>query len=228
MLTDEKIKELEEKTGYEFKDKSLLKLALTHSSYSNELKMNKYGNYERLEFLGDAVLELLSSQFFYKEYPKMSEGELTRLRSSIVCEMALASCARGFDLQDYILLGKGEENTGGRGRDSIISDVLEALLGAVYLDGGYEEADRFVKRFVLTDLDNKKLFYDAKTILQEKVQKDGKELRYEVISETGPDHDKVFVVAAVIDDKKEGQGQGKSKKSAEQMAAYEVLCKDVK
>ncbi len=225
MITDEKIAELEEKIGYRFRDRELLKLALTHSSYSNELKINRYGNYERLEFLGDAVLELTSSQFFYREYPQMTEGELTRMRSSIVCEMALASCAREFDLPSYILLGKGEESTGGRSRDSIISDVLEAVLGAVYLDGGFEEADSFVKRFVLTDLDNKKLFYDAKTILQEKVQKDGRELHYEVVSESGPDHDKLFVVDALINGKPAGRGEGKSKKAAEQKAAYEVLRK---
>ncbi len=223
MITIEKLEELEKKAGYTFKDKELLKLALTHSSYSNELKINQYGNYERLEFLGDAVLELLSSQFFYKEYPEMNEGELTRLRSSIVCEMALASCAREIDLQDYILLGKGEEATGGRTRDSIISDVLEAFLGALYLDGGFEVANAFGLKFVLTDLDHKKLFYDAKTILQEQVQKDGKVLTYEVVSETGPDHDKTFCVNALIDGKAVGYGEGKSKKNAEQQAAYQVL-----
>jgi len=215
--------ELEKAIGYVFKDKDLLKLALTHSSYSNELKINKYGNYERLEFLGDAVLELMSSQFFYINYPDMNEGQLTRLRSSMVCEQALAYCAREFNLQDYIYLGKGEESTGGRNRDSIISDVFEAVLGAMYLDGGYEIANKFVITHVLTDLEDKQLFYDAKTILQERVQKEGKSLSYDLVNETGPDHDKEFTVNALIDGEVKGMGIGKSKKQAEQKAAYQVL-----
>ncbi len=225
MIDDAKLNELEKSIGYTFKDKSLLKLALTHSSYSNELKINKYGNYERLEFLGDAVLELTTSQFFYMEYPDKKEGELTRIRSSMVCEPALAFCARQFNLQEYILLGKGEETTGGRDRDSIISDVLEAVLGAVYLDGGFDCADAFVKKHILTDLENKQLFYDAKTILQEKMQKQGKSLSYELIEEKGPDHDKTFVIAAIIDGVQCSTGSGKSKKQAEQHAAYALLMK---
>lgn len=225
MIDDAKLNELEKSIGYTFKDKSLLKLALTHSSYSNELKINKYGNYERLEFLGDAVLELTTSQFFYLEYPDKKEGELTRIRSSMVCEPALAFCARQFNLQEYILLGKGEETTGGRDRDSIISDVLEAVLGAVYLDGGFDCADAFVKKHILTDLENKQLFYDAKTILQEKMQKQGKSLSYELIEEKGPDHDKTFVIAAIIDGVQCSTGSGKSKKQAEQHAAYALLKK---
>lgn len=217
--------ELESKLGYTFKDKSLLKLALTHSSYSNELKINKTGNYERLEFLGDAVLELMSSKFFYNEYPEMNEGQLTRLRSSMVCEQALAVCARDIDLPKYIYLGKGEENTGGRNRDSIISDVFEAVLGAIFLDGGFEVADQFVVKNVLTDLENKQLFYDAKTILQEKIQKEGNTLSYVVVSESGPDHDKVFVVNAMVGKEVIGTGTGKSKKQAEQQAAYLYLTK---
>lgn len=219
----ESIKELEGKIGYSFKDDQLVKMALTHSSYSNELKINKYGNYERLEFLGDAVLEMCSSIFFYENYPDMNEGQLTRLRSSMVCEQALAYCAREFDLPKYILLGKGEENSGGRYRDSIVSDVFEAVLGAIYLDGGLEEAKKFVNEYVLKDLENKQLFYDAKTLLQEKVQKDGKVLRYELVSESGPDHEKEFTVNAIIDDEVKGTGTGKSKKQAEQHAAYQVL-----
>lgn len=225
MIDETKLGELEKSIGYTFTDKSLLKLALTHSSYSNELKINKYGNYERLEFLGDAVLELTTSQFFYLEYPDKKEGELTRIRSSMVCEPALAYCAREFDLQKYILLGKGEETTGGRDRDSIISDVLEAVLGAIYLDGGFECADIFVKKHILTDLENKQLFYDAKTILQEKIQKEGKSLSYELIAEKGPDHDKIFEVAVIIDGVSCSTGSGKSKKQAEQQAAYALLMK---
>lgn len=216
---------LEQKIGYEFKDKDLVKLALTHSSYANEMKINKYGNYERLEFLGDAVLELMSSLFFYNAYPDKNEGELTRLRSSMVCEPALAYCAREFDLQKFILLGKGEESTKGRERDSIISDVFEALLGAMYLDGGFNVAQEFVLSHVMKDLENKQLFYDAKTILQERVQQDGKTLSYELVKEEGPDHDKLFTINALIDNTVMGTGVGKSKKSAEQQAAYQILTK---
>lgn len=223
MFNQEKLKELERKIGYQFKKKELLKQALTHSSFSNEQKINKFANYERLEFLGDAVLELLSSRFFFDNYPEMSEGEMTRRRSSMVCEPALAFCARDISLGEYILLGKGEEATGGRKRDSIISDVMEAVLGAIYLDGGLAEADQFVKKYILSDLENKQLFFDSKTILQEKVQKAGKELSYVLLSETGPEHDKIFTVEAVIDEKIVGTGQGRNKKSAEQQAAYQVL-----
>lgn len=223
MYRQEELKELEEKIGYVFRQKELLAQALTHSSFSNEQKINKFKNYERLEFLGDAVLELLSSRFFFETYPEMSEGQMTRLRSSMVCEPALAFCARDISLGNYILLGKGEEATGGRMRDSIISDVMEAVIGAIYLDGGIEKADEFVKRFILSDLKNKQLFYDSKTILQEKVQKLGKELTYELVEESGPEHDKIFVVEAWIDGKLAGRGQGRNKKSAQQQAAYQVL-----
>ena len=223
MLKKEKIKELEEKIGYEFKKKELIWQALTHSSFSNEQKINKYKNYERLEFLGDAVLELLSSQFFFETYPDMPEGEMTKLRSSMVCELALAYCAMDISLGDYLLLGKGEEITGGRTRDSIISDVMEAVIGALYLDGGLSEADAFVKKYILSDLESKQLFYDSKTILQEEVQRDGQSLTYELVSETGPDHDKVFMVEARIDGQTVGKGQGRNKKSAQQQAAYQAL-----
>lgn len=223
MLKKEKIKELEEKIGYEFKKKELIWQALTHSSFSNEQKINKYKNYERLEFLGDAVLELLSSQFFFETYPDMPKGEMTKLRSSMVCELALAYCARDISLGDYLLLGKGEEITGGRTRDSIISDVMEAVIGALYLDGGLSEADAFVKKYILSDLESKQLFYDSKTILQEEVQRDGQSLTYELVSETGPDHDKVFMVEARIDGQTVGKGQGRNKKSAQQQAAYQAL-----
>lgn len=225
MLHKQDLSILEQKIGYEFKDRTLLRQALTHSSFSNEQKINKMENYERLEFLGDAVLELLSSQFFFERYPSWKEGQLTRVRSSMVCEPALAYCARDIELQDFILLGKGEEATGGRDRDSIISDVMEAVLGALYLDGGFDEAKRFVHQFILSDLEQKQLFYDSKSILQERVQKSGKELVYELVSETGPDHDKTFVINALIDGECAGTGTGRNKKSAEQQAAYAVLQK---
>ena len=223
MYRQEELKKLEGKIGYEFKNKELLLQALTHISFSNEHKINKFKYYERLEFLGDAVLELLSSQFFFETYPEMSEGEMTRLRSSMVCEPALAFCARELSLGDYILLGKGEEATGGRKRDSIISDVMEAVIGAVYLDGGIKEADEFIKKYILSDLENKQLFYDSKTLLQEKMQKQGRNITYELVSETGPDHDKVFNVEIRIDGEAVGRGQGRNKKSAQQQAAYQVL-----
>lgn len=223
MYKEEKITELEKKIGYEFKQKQLLRQALTHSSFSNEQKINKMKNYERLEFLGDAVLELLSSRFFFEKFPDMSEGQMTRLRSSMVCEPALAYCARDLSLNQYILLGKGEEATGGRKRDSIISDVMEAVLGAIYLDGGLDQADEFVKKFILSDLENKQLFYDSKSILQERIQKAGKSLCYELVEESGPDHDKFFVVEARIDGQAVSRGTGKNKKTAEQQAAYQVL-----
>ncbi len=221
---EEKLKELEEKIGYSFRDKRLLRQALTHSSFANEQKINKYDDYERLEFLGDAVLELISSDFIFRENPQMPEGQLTKRRSSIVCEPALAFCAREISLEQYILLGKGEEGTGGRGRDSIISDVMEAVIGAIYLDSGIDEARKFIHRFILSDLEHKQLFYDAKTILQEVTQKENAgALRYELIREEGPEHSKIFVVEARIGDVRVGSGSGHSKKAAEQKAAYEAL-----
>ncbi|MBD5522525.1 MAG: ribonuclease III [Lachnospiraceae bacterium] len=216
--------ELENKIGYHFKDKLLFKQALTHSSFANEQKINKYADYERLEFLGDAVLELVSSEFLFHRNDSMKEGELTKLRASMVCESALAYCARQFGLEGYILLGKGEEMTGGRDKDSIICDVMEAIIGAIYLDSGMEEASGYIHKFILSDLENKKIFYDAKTILQEVVQQNNSGvLHYELISQKGPDHDKVFVVEAMIDKEKIGSGSGKTKKAAEQQAAYEAL-----
>ena len=218
------LEELEQKIGYSFQNKRLLRQALTHSSFANEQKINKYDDYERLEFLGDAVLELVSSEFLFRENVNMTEGQLTRLRASMVCEQALAYCAREFGLENYILLGKGEELTGGRTKDSIISDVMEAIIGALYVDNGMEEAKAYIHRFVLSDLEHKQLFYDAKTILQERIQqKNQGTLHYELIREEGPDHDKMFVVEAKIDDKTIGAGQGRTKKAAEQQAAYEAL-----
>ncbi|MDE6387160.1 MAG: ribonuclease III [Lachnospiraceae bacterium] len=223
-MLKEKFAKLEEKIGYRFRDTRLLRQALTHSSYANEQKINKSGDYERLEFLGDAVLELVSSDYIYQQYPDMTEGKMTKLRSSIVCEPALASCAREMGLEEYILLGKGEEATGGRGRDSIISDVMEAIIGAIYLDSGIDEVKTYIHRVILSDLEHKQLFYDAKTILQEEIQKENKGvLHYELVSEDGPEHAKIFAVNAMIDKVIIGSGTGHSKKAAEQKAAYEAL-----
>lgn len=223
-MTTDRLGQLEQRIGYCFREKKLLRQALTHSSYSNEQKINRFPDYERLEFLGDAVLELVSSDHIFRENPGMSEGEMTKFRSSVVCEPALAFCARQFGLEKFILLGKGEELTGGRKRDSIISDVMEAVIGAIYLDSGIEEARAFIERFVLSDLEHKQLFYDAKTILQEEIQKENHGgLRYELIREEGPEHDKQFVVEVLVGDRKAGTGTGHSKKAAEQHAAYEAL-----
>lgn len=223
-MSEDRLKQLEQKIEYCFQNKKLLRQALTHSSYSNEQKINKFGNYERLEFLGDAVLELVSSNYIYHANPDMSEGQMTKYRASIVCEPALAFCARQIGLEEYIYLGKGEEATGGRGRDSIISDVMEAVIGAIYLDNGMAEAQAYIHRFVLSDLEHKQLFYDAKTILQEEVQKENRgTLHYELVREDGPEHDKTFVVDAMVGDVKVGSGTGHSKKAAEQQAAYEAL-----
>lgn len=208
---------------YQFNNTGLLKNALTHSSYANEKKTGNYKDNERLEFLGDAVLELTSSEFIYTGNPDMNEGKMTRLRASIVCEPTLAMCARQIHLQEYIMLGKGEDLTGGRTRDSIISDALEALIGAIYLDGGFANAKEFVTSFILNDLENKQLFYDSKTILQEVVQAAHKEVVYEIIDETGPEHDKNFIAKAYVEGMFEVTANGHTKKHAEQRAAYEAL-----
>ena len=164
------LKELEHRIGYTFQDFALLKKAMSHSSYVNEEHLPKYECNERLEFLGDAVLELVSSEFLFFEHPTTPEGELTKTRASMVCEPALAFCAREIELGEYLLLGKGEDATGGRKRESVTSDAMEALIGAIYVDGGFANAKEFINRFILKDLENKKLFYDSKTILQEIVQ----------------------------------------------------------
>ena len=223
---EKELDNLENEIGYQFKDKSLLKQALTHSSFSNEQKIRKRKNYERIEFLGDAVLELVSSDYFYRTYPEETEGNLTKMRAAAVCEQALAITARQLKLGSYMIFGKGEEANGGRERESIIADAVEAVIGAIYLDESLEEAKKFIYRFVLNDLDHKRLFYDAKSILQEHVQETkAGELVYELIREEGPEHDKLFVVEARINDATIGSGEGKSKKAAQQHAAYDALLK---
>lgn len=215
---------LEQIIGYTFRNKKLLKQALTHSSYANEKKLGKLGCNERLEFLGDAVLELVSSDVLYAKFPKIPEGELTKKRASLVCEPSLAYCARQFDLPKYLLLGRGEDMTGGRMRDSIVSDATEALLGAIYLDGGFEKAREFVLKFILNDMEHKQLFYDSKTILQELVQEKGRQtVEYVLTKETGPDHNKQFSVDVLINGTPAGSGTGHTKKAAEQAAAYQAI-----
>lgn len=219
------LEELEDRMGYHFRDKLLLRQAVTHSSFTNEQKINRQQHYERLEFLGDAVLELITSDFVYREGPEMQEGQLTRKRASLVCEQALAICAEELGLGAFLRLGKGEDATGGRTRSSINSDVMEALIGAIYLDGGLEDAKHFIYRFVLSDVqDKQKLISDSKTDLQEYVQKHmRKDCRYEVVKESGPEHNKTFVVDVIVDGKPMGRGQGRTKKLAEQQAAGAAL-----
>ena len=219
-----KLIELQNKIGYQFQNEELLQLALMHSSYTNENRYPKYKCNERLEFLGDAVLELISSEFLFYENAKMPEGELTKLRASIVCEPSLAFCAKEIELGKFLLLGKGEEVTGGRERASVTSDALEALIGAIYLDGGFANAKEFVMKHVLNDLEHKKLFYDSKTILQEIVQaKFSEQIAYILIGEEGPDHNKTFSVEVKIGNDYYGKGKGRTKKAAEQEAAYRTI-----
>ena len=217
------LKKFQSIIGYQFNHEELLKQALTHSSYANEKHLKKLSDNERLEFLGDAVLELTSSEFLFSNYPNLTEGELTKLRASIVCEPTLAMCTEAIHLGHFLFLGKGEDQTGGRKRKSILSDALEAIIGAIYLDGGFANAKEFVQRFILTDIEHKQLFYDSKTILQEVVQGQHEQLGYVLLEETGPDHDKNFTVGVMIGDKQVSTGTGHTKKSAEQEAAYHAL-----
>lgn len=216
--------ELESIIGYTFNNKNHLRLALTHSSYANEKGMARTSYNERIEFLGDAVLELLSSDYLYRSYPDMMEGNMTKLRAKLVCEEALAASAREINLGTFLMLGKGEEVTGGRTRDSILSDAFESLIGAIYLDSGIEKAKDFINRFVLNDIENKTLFVDSKTTLQELVQSRFRQsVTYKVISESGPEHNKQFEIAAFIGDRQMASGIGRSKKSAAQNAAYKTM-----
>lgn len=220
------LKELEEKIGYIYQNPKLLRSALTHSSYANEHHMNKSECNERLEFLGDAVLELVTSEFLFHHYLEKPEGELTKIRASIVCEPTLAYCAGELSLGEYLLLGKGEDATGGRKRNSVVSDAMEALIGSIFLDGGFANAKEFITKFVLNDVEKKQLFYDSKTILQEMVQADGQlGLQYELLREEGPDHNKVFETRVLTGELEIGRGEGRTKKAAEQMAAYRGILK---
>ncbi len=217
---------LEKRIGYRFRDISLLEHAMRHSSFANEQKMRKVDNNERLEFLGDAVLELVTSEFLYETYPQMPEGEATKTRASMVCEQSLALCAKELELGSFLFLGKGEERTGGRERASVTSDAMEALIGAIYLDGGFTNAKEFIHRFILNGLEEKQLFFDSKTIFQEMMQSTTTEpIRYELVGESGPDHCKEFTVELWVGDSVAGRGSGKSKKAAQQAAAYDAIKK---
>ncbi|MCC8043780.1 MAG: ribonuclease III [Oscillospiraceae bacterium] len=219
------IEEFEGKIGYTFKNKKLLTEALSHSSYANESKRSKNSN-ERLEFLGDSVLSIVISEHLFKHFKHLPEGDLTKIRASLVCEKALFEFSKQIDLGSYILLGKGEENTGGRNRPSIVSDAFEAVIAAVFLDGGMESAKEYVLGFIPRDLDKNSAanLHDYKTILQEIIQRNPEEsVEYVLRSESGPDHDRVFVIEVCLNNNVIGHGEGHSKKQAEQQAAKEAL-----
>ncbi|MBQ8348901.1 MAG: ribonuclease III [Ruminococcus sp.] len=220
----DKIEELEKTIGYKFKNKNLIQQALSHSSYANERKQPN-GSNERLEFLGDSVLSIVVSDFLYKNL-NVAEGELTKMRASLVCEKSLHIFAKQINLGDYLHLGKGEENTGGRERPSILADAFEAVIAAIYLDGGMEAAAKHILHFMPEDIHHfvKPAFSDFKTVLQEIVQKNPEEkVEYVLIGEEGPDHNKRFVVEVCLNSQVIGKGSGKSKKEAEQLAAKEAL-----
>lgn len=224
-MTNNKYASLEKAIGYEFKNKQHLDIAFTHKSYANEHTNLKIVSYERYEFLGDAILEFLSSATLFELYKDKNEGELTKLRASLVCEQTLSQIAKELGFGDYVILSKGEIHTGGRSRSSILCDLFESILGAIYLDGGMDSALKFVKRFLLNNIENRSLFYDAKTTLQEYSQKHEVSLEYNLIRESGPDHNKEFLVEVLIDGVCFGTGEGHNIKGAEQMAAYKALLK---
>lgn len=220
----ENIEKFEEIIGYTFKDKQLIRQALSHSSYANERK-HPDGSNERLEFLGDSVLSIVVSDFLYKNL-NVAEGQLTKMRASLVCEKSLHIFAKKIHLGDFLHLGKGEENTGGRQRPSILADAFEAVIAAIYLDGGMQAAAKHILRFMPEDIHHAghPAFSDFKTVLQEVVQKNPEEkVEYVLIGEEGPDHNKRFVVEVCLNSQVIGKGSGRSKKEAEQLAAKEAL-----
>ncbi len=224
----DKIRELERIVNYRFSNKRILEIALTHSSYSNEDKVNGKTNNERLEFLGDAVLGLVVSRYIFDKFPNYPEGDLTKLRAQVVCEDTLNLVATNLKLGKYLLLGKGEEASGGRHRKSILADAVEAIIAAIYLDGGYKEAEKFVldnlKEYIKLAVKGK-IVTDYKSFLQEYYQSKNQncKIRYIVTKEEGPDHEKMFHVNVVVNKKVVGKGVGKSKKIAEQDAAKAAL-----
>lgn len=222
---DKNLEEFQGKIRYYFNDKELLIEALSHSSYANEKRKGRNSN-ERLEFLGDSVLSIVVSQYLFEHFTHLPEGELTKIRASLVCEKSLYEFAKQIDLGEHILLGKGEENTGGRERVSILADAFEAVIAAVFLDGGLEAARRHILKFIPKDIDDRKpvSFSDHKTILQEIIQKNPEEkVEYKLVGQSGPDHNKVFKVQVRLNSNVIGTGIGRSKKEAEQMAAKEAL-----
>lgn len=217
--------ELERRIGYRFRDRALLERALTHSSYANEVCKDGLASYERLEFLGDSILGFITADHLYRCFPELHEGELTKLRAELVCEKSLELSAKSLELGEYLRLGRGEAAGGGRTRTSIIADVVEAIIAAIYLDGGFEAAKAFVCRFVLNDVKTRlQLTEDHKTHLQELVQrKKDQLLEYHLLAESGPDHEKEFTVSVTLNGETVGKGSGTSKKRAEQAAAAEAI-----
>ena len=229
-MINNKIKILENKIKYKFKDISLIELALTHKSYAYE-EGNEKDNYnERIEFLGDAILEHVISDMLYRSSLNLSEGKMSKMRAEMVCEVSLSSAMKRNNLEEFIKLGKGEIKTDGRHKDAIIADAFEAIVGAIYLDSGYDEAKKFIFRILDKEIEEvmngKNINEDYKTNLQEELQKNGTvKIEYILLSESGPDHDKVFNVEVLLNGKKIGEGNGKNKKQAEQSAAKDALLK---
>ena len=221
------MEKLEKRIGYHFHNRELLKTALTHRSYSNEARDRHTQSNERLEFLGDSVLGMVTSDYIFKLYTDIPEGELTKLRASVVCEQALHAVALSLGLSEFLLLGRGEEAGGGRERSSILADAVEAVIGAIYMDGGFAAAQPFVLSFIkpsVAKTAGRHNFNDYKTMLQEIVQKNREEvLSYRVASQSGPDHDKTFVMEVLLNSNVVARGSGHSKKEAEQAAAHEAL-----
>ncbi|HZG81707.1 ribonuclease III [Brevibacillus panacihumi] len=219
---------LQEKLGVRFHDESVLRQAFTHSSYVNEQRGKRIQDNERLEFLGDAVLELTVSQFLYKTFPKMSEGEMTKLRAAIVCEPSLVKFAELLQFGDLVLLGKGEELTGGRQRPALLADVFEAFVGALYLDQGLDAVFAFMEKYVYPRVDKGEFAQvtDFKSQLQEFVQQDNLgDIQYRIVEEKGPAHNREFVSEVLLNSRSLGVGTGRSKKEAEQQAAARALIK---
>ena len=219
------MEKLEEKIGYRFHDRELLRTALTHSSYANE-KHGEAQSYERQEFLGDSILGLVTAEFLFTHEPRLPEGRMTRMRAELVCEASLHKTALELGLGSYMRLGRGEEHTGGRERPSILADMVEAVIAAIYLDSGMDEARRFILARVLRDVefDDSHRSADHKTRLQELVQrKSNQVITYSLVGESGPDHDKTFTFEVLINGAVSGRGSGKTKKEAEQMAAAKAL-----
>ena len=219
------VKDLEAAIGYQFKNIMLLQNALTHSSYANECWHDSLKSNERLEFLGDSILGMVVAEYLFTRFPNCPEGELTKMRADMVCEQALAAIAEKLDLGRHLLLGNGEEQTGGRNRASILADAVESVIAASFLDGGMDAAKAFIEKFVLCDVKpEQKHNVDYKTALQEQVQKKKAQvLTYELLEESGPDHAKLFKVAVNLNGKQIGTGEGSSKKRAEQAAAKTAL-----
>ena len=217
---------LEEKIGYSFHDRSLLLTALTHSSYANEKNNPRVQSYERQEFLGDSILGVTAAEFLFRHEPPLPEGQMTRLRAELVCEENLHKVADRLELSLYMRLGRGEQKTGGRKRASILADMVESIIAAIYLDSGMEEATAFIMRHILNDVrfEDVHSFKDYKTELQEQVQKNkGSVVTYEQTGESGPDHCKVFSFRVLINGQPAGEGSGRTKKEAEQQAAKLAL-----